>query len=324
MQSPWLDLDAAEILFSTARKRVYTGKLPKSPDSISSQDTSLVLEQQPKWSVLSNILSEILQSGATSNQGGPTLIMCQDRQTCSQVAEYLQMTGDADAVEREDTNPTNTNSPSNKYMHRKFLNFLAWRNDFAKFRASNLSMEQRTVPTNTRGIKSNKAPANKRRRVRGTAQFNVTANSREPHARSGQAEAPNNASNLPQIDLTEGIYEDTVAGQDIIGSEYEMHDQNDAIVIHPYGSGLDDSLLEELQPENVIMYNPDAAFIRSIEVYRSSHTTAQNIRVYFIYYGGSVEEQTYLSKVRREKDSFTKLIKQKAVSHTVQFLLTLR
>ena len=61
------------------------------------------------------------------------------------------------------------------------------------------------------------------------------------------------------------------------------------------------------------MYEPDAAFIRRVEVYRSSHSD-RNVRVYFMYYGGSVEEQRYLSAVRREKDAFTKLITEKGVS----------
>lgn len=48
------------------------------------------------------------------------------------------------------------------------------------------------------------------------------------------------------------------------------------------------------------------------KVYRSSHDE-RNIRVYFMYYGNSVEEQRYLSSVRKEKDAFTKLIREKGV-----------
>jgi DNA excision repair protein ERCC-4 len=59
------------------------------------------------------------------------------------------------------------------------------------------------------------------------------------------------------------------------------------------------------------MYEPDAAFIRRVEVYRSSHTD-RTVKVFFMYYGGSVEEQRYLSAVRREKDAFTRLIKERA------------
>ena len=85
----------------------------------------------------------------------------------------------------------------------------------------------------------------------------------------------------------------------------------DLIVIHPYDGDQDEHVLEEIRPRTVIMYEPDAAFIRRVEVYRSSHT-ARSVRVYFMYYGSSVEEQRYLSAVRKEKDAFTRLIKEKS------------
>jgi DNA excision repair protein ERCC-4 len=84
----------------------------------------------------------------------------------------------------------------------------------------------------------------------------------------------------------------------------------DLVLVHPYDGDKDDHLLEEVKPRYVIMYEPDAAFIRRIEMYRSSHGNRQ-VRVYFMYYGGSVEEQRYLSAVRREKDSFAKLIRER-------------
>ena len=86
---------------------------------------------------------------------------------------------------------------------------------------------------------------------------------------------------------------------------------SDVVVIHAYEGDQDEHVLEETRPKYVIMYEPDAAFIRRVEVYRSSHSD-RNVRVYFLYYGGSVEEQRYLAAVRREKDCFTRLIKERA------------
>jgi DNA excision repair protein ERCC-4 len=91
---------------------------------------------------------------------------------------------------------------------------------------------------------------------------------------------------------------------------FELFDMNELVVVHPYEGDMDEHVLEEVKPRYVIMYEPDAAFIRRIEVYRSSHSD-RNIKVYFMYYGGSVEEQRYLSAVRREKDAFTKLIRER-------------
>lgn len=38
-----------------------------------------------------------------------------------------------------------------------------------------------------------------------------------------------------------------------------------------------------------------------------------SIRVYFLMYKDSVEEQRYLSSIRKEKDAFTRLIREKTV-----------
>ncbi|GME49963.1 DNA repair protein rad16 [Neofusicoccum parvum] len=92
---------------------------------------------------------------------------------------------------------------------------------------------------------------------------------------------------------------------------YELYEMKELLVIHPYDGDMDEHVLEEVRPRYVIMYEPDAAFIRRIEVYRSSHTD-RNVRVYFMYYGKSVEEQRYLSTVRREKDAFSRLIRERS------------
>jgi DNA excision repair protein ERCC-4 len=41
------------------------------------------------------------------------------------------------------------------------------------------------------------------------------------------------------------------------------------------------------------------------------------VRVYFLVYKDSVEEQKYLSSIRKEKDAFVRLIKEKGVSSTL-------
>ncbi|KAL1130893.1 hypothetical protein AAG570_012134 [Ranatra chinensis] len=70
--------------------------------------------------------------------------------------------------------------------------------------------------------------------------------------------------------------------------------------------------LRELKPCAVIMYDVDISSIREIEIYQCSEVEKQ-IQVYFLIYGGSVEEQAYLTSLRKEKQAFEALIKEKAV-----------
>lgn len=48
-------------------------------------------------------------------------------------------------------------------------------------------------------------------------------------------------------------------------------------------------------------------------MYRSTNP-GLGVRVYFMIYQDSVEEQKYLSGLRKEKDAFERLIREKAVS----------
>ncbi|KAF3078991.1 hypothetical protein TWF569_002120 [Orbilia oligospora] len=307
--SPWLYLDAADTLFSLARRRVYTGSLPKSLDPTSLIETGLVLEELPKWDVLLNILDEIYQNRQgclNKNKNGPVLIMCHDRQTCVQIAEYLQFA--SNLTPENDRQEQTGRGYSSKYMRQKFASFHAWKVAFSRARSSKLLQDyQETSSKPTLPLR--KVPPNKRRRLRGGAQLATTSRDHDRSFDTGKSEYsanPDSRNNL-EIPFEEGIFE----APECSATDFEMHDPKDSLVIHPY-SAADDSLLEEIQPQDVIMYSPNASFIRHIEVYRSSHSNINDIRAYFMYYGCSVEEQTYLSTVRKEKDAFTNLIRQKS------------
>ena len=90
---------------------------------------------------------------------------------------------------------------------------------------------------------------------------------------------------------------------------------NAVVVIHPL-SGCSDpySLLRklyELEPKYVVLYDTQMEFVRQLEVYKASRPGIP-LRVYFLIYHESVEEQRYLTTLRKEKEAFELLIRQKA------------
>lgn len=87
---------------------------------------------------------------------------------------------------------------------------------------------------------------------------------------------------------------------------------DDLVVVRTYRGDSDDYVLQELRPRFIVMYDPDPAFVRRIEMYRST-TAGVNPRVYFLLYAESIEEQRYLSSIRREKESFEKLIRERSI-----------
>ena len=327
-ESPWLYLDAADTLFSTARRRVYGGKLDGSTAASAIEPGSSlrpVLEEQPKWAILAEILEEIERDAyfnptPRDDSNGTILVMCSDQATCRQLREYLETmhvkpskaeggTGGAD----DDSKPS-----ASFMMRRKLSRYLEWKQRFTRISTELFSENQKALEgyTDQKGVKGgyqSRPPPNKRRRVRGGA-------AAASNGRPTNGHQTDDSNELRMLGLSEEVEAlEAESGQreaPVIDNLEEMEDYfslleiDDLVVVHPYDGDGDEQLLEEIRPRYVIMYEPDAAFIRRVEVYRSSHT-ARPVRVYFLYYGGSVEEQRYLSAVRKEKDAFAKLIKER-------------
>ncbi|EPE08437.1 dna repair protein [Ophiostoma piceae UAMH 11346] len=389
-QSPWLFLDAAQTIFDTSKRRVYTGKHNLNTDDDDVLDPTIsgsnnnnnkskstlrpVLEEQPKWSVLAEILEEIdrdlyLESQPRDDSNGTILIMCADTDTCRQLRDFLQVMHMRPRTETrvEEFFDADEDRPSGAFMmRRKLRNYLRWKREFANVNASLFAENQKALsgaidPRTGRpaGAMRNGVPLNKRRRVRGGATgmaqatnasaiataltgdgyggraangsvaqyfekpYEVAELMAEIQAADGASSsgAPGNGdggdaeiSNDAEIAAAQQKAEILAALADPLedmDDYYQLYEMRDLVVVHAYDGDQDEHVLEEVKPRYIIMYEPDAAFIRRIEVYRSSHND-RGVRTYFMYYSGSVEEQKYLSAVRREKDAFTRLIKERA------------
>lgn len=326
--SPWLLLDAADTIFETAKRRVYRGKIVEARlagDGTSEQPPDAVhpaLEELPKWPILAEILEEIEGENyhnpmPQDDSSGAILIMCGDGATCRQVGEYLESmhvkADDQDDVEDD----AERKDSASFYLRRKLRNYIQWKRNFSQITAS-LQSDAEAVngASDNRAAQSyrGKPSTNKRRRVRGFSSVagapgrvafgNRTAGDRDAHMAHLMAEL--------QLTKQEAEQKQEVTMDPLERMEdfYELYELQDLITIHPYDGDMDEHVLEEVRPRYIIMYEPDAAFIRRVEVYRSSHTD-RNVRVYFMFYGNSVEEQRYLSTVRREKDAFTRLIRER-------------
>ena len=327
-QSPWLFLDAAHTIFDTAKRRVYSGKAAgNGAEDIDS--LRAVLEEQPKWAILAEVLEEIdrdlyFNPVVRDDSNGTILIMCTDTAQCRQLREYLRtMHVHTETKEADDGEEETEREASAGFMMRRHLrNYLTWKKEFAKISAALFAENQTALngASSTKGSTSQsyrgKAPANKRRRVRGGGNTgSAPTRAANGSVLAGQDKPLEVATLLSEIQPTEleSAQKEEIVADPLNDMEdfYQLYDMQDLVVIHAYDGDMDEHILEEVKPRYIIMYEPDTSFVRRVEVYRSSHND-RNVRVYFLYYGGSVEEQRYLSSVRREKDAFSKLIKEKS------------
>ena len=336
-QSPWLFLDAAQTIFTTAKRRVYSGDSSKDGTE-DVESLRPVLEEQPKWAILAEILQEIdrdlyFNPILKDDSNGTILIMCTDTAQCRQIREYLQIM--YVRLKREDDDEEGEHEASAAFMMRKKLrDYLKWKKEFAKISATLFKENQAALDsaTNTKATAKatanqslrGKAPENKRRRVRGGGKIGAGPSRASNGSILASEDKPLEVATLmAEIQPTEAEAaqkEDVIADPlDDMEDYFQLYDMQDLVVVHAYDGDMDEHVLEEVKPRYIIMYEPDTSFVRRVEVYRSSHND-RNVRVYFLYYGGSVEEQRYLSSVRREKDAFTRLIKEKSTMSVVMTL----
>lgn len=171
-----------------------------------------------------------------------------------------------------------------------------------------------------------RAPAHKRRRQRGGALMGSSSSTRRDPVKAAELisreaeEIDDYVRNAAQgaEDGEEDEYDATYT--DMLTNNFTSEDfenyfrlltMEDFIVIRPYTDDDDDHHLQELKPRFVIMYDANPAFIRRLEVYRTAMKGIE-MRIYFLMYADSVEEQRYLSQIRREKECFERFIREKA------------
>lgn len=100
-----------------------------------------------------------------------------------------------------------------------------------------------------------------------------------------------------------------------------QHHRKPIVCIQTFKTGDDGALslertLNEIDPGYVILYHANVTAIRQIEVYeaRKRRAAVNRLKVFFMVHAQTVEEQSYLTSLRREKQAFELIIDTKKVS----------
>lgn len=82
--------------------------------------------------------------------------------------------------------------------------------------------------------------------------------------------------------------------------------------VHFYAYESGQQVLDFLKPSAIIVYHPDIAFVREIEIYKAENPS-KKVKVYFLFYEDSTEVQKFEASIRRENGAFESLIRQKSM-----------
>ncbi|XP_031699109.1 DNA repair endonuclease XPF isoform X1 [Anarrhichthys ocellatus] len=302
--SGWLFLDSSTSMFMNARGRVY--RIPESKKKlkvgaeVEKQSSSalevkreLVLEKSPKWEALTEVLQEIERENKSSQHDpGRVLICASDDRTCAQLQQYIK-------------------HGSDWMLNRLYVRTVGKR-DSAAAAAMALESHKRGLGWPKNGA-TGKEPAQKKKSTKSKKRPSLTLT--QMMGKEMDEAAAMGSSGDEGDPMEEDGGEEEQLKLDLSSDAYYGVLKEPLTVIHPL-KGLTDPhsltrVLHEVEPSFVVLYDAEISFVRQLEIYKASRP-GKTLRVYFLIYGGSTEEQKYLTALAKEKRAFEHLIREKA------------
>ncbi|TRY83980.1 hypothetical protein DNTS_006298 [Danionella cerebrum] len=296
----WLFLDSSMSMFVNARSRVYriqeSKKKLKAGETVQIQNIAppkreLVLEKNPKWEALTEVLQEIEKENCSSaHEPGRVLICASDDRTCAQLKEYIQK-GAEHLLNRLYSRTIGKEEPPPDFLKLD----KGWK-------TKNSDKSKGKKPKRTKGNSKTEKPSR------------VPQNERQPDGVEKDL-IENSEYEVGLAEVVEEEEEEEVL-LDVSSDDYYGILKEPLTIIHPL-KGCSDPysltrVLHEVEPMFVVLYDAELSFVRQLEIYKASRP-GKPLRVYFLIYGGSTEEQRYLTALNKEKQAFEHLIREKAI-----------
>ncbi|XP_050922362.1 DNA repair endonuclease XPF [Lates calcarifer] len=307
--SGWLFLDSSTSMFVNARSRVY--RIPESKkklkvgaeaekqksSSASVVKRELVLEKSPKWEALAEVLQEIEKENKSSErEPGRVLICASDDRTCAQLQQYIRHGSD--------------------WLLNRLYTRTIGKQDSAAAAAFELDSQKKGKGWPKKGAKG-KEPAQKKntKSMKSKSRPSLTLTQMVGTEETNEAAVMGSSEDEEDELMEEDKGEEEQLKLDLSSDAYYGVLKEPLTVIHPLKGCTDPHsltrVLHEVEPSFVVLYDAEVSFVRQLEIYKASRP-GKALRVYFLIYGGSTEEQKYLTALSKEKKAFEHLIREKA------------
>ena len=338
----WLFADATHTVFEEAKRRVYTlrkapgsspakrrraadgsvaeqAQVPSAPSAAAVLEP--VLEPLPKWSLLRDVVAEIRceqarlrdeAAAAASTEDpaarasaekllaaadAPILVVARDSVTARQLEQVLHVGTEAlmrDAWEhylQQRTRVARPSAPAARGRGGRGRSGRGGRGRSAPAAAPVAPEAQQGGPgrisrAEAEALQAEAAAASRRARAAGTA----------PEPRGGRGRGRGRGGRGAAALVDEVAAADKPHAPTVV----------DGLVVAALETR--DGQLFALQPSFLVLYEPDQAFIREIEVYKAERPGVP-FRVYLLQHDTSLEEQRFLAAIRREQEAFQSLIR---------------
>ncbi|XP_058116303.1 DNA repair endonuclease XPF isoform X2 [Anopheles coustani] len=321
--SGWTILDAAEKVFTLAKERVYNRENEFEP------------ELCPKWKALSDVLrvdipNEIKEAGKKIRkkeerqkflqQQVKILILCQDPRACYQLSQFLTQGPQRYLFYQALKNDISVAKLSENFKHIP--------DEVAEAEEARKRKEKEEEELGPEGDREEAKKSDMEKELAATAaarkeeeadyqryfrdSYVLTMSQKMPE------DALDKASELDVSVLESGVFEPFTEMENMDITTVVKDCQRPLVFIQTFrsesnGLGSLDRTLEQIHPRYIVMYHTNVTAIRQIEVYeaRQQRKEMARVRVYAIIHSKTVEEQSYLTSLRREKQAFELLIETK-------------
>ncbi|KAH8279533.1 hypothetical protein KR044_011910 [Drosophila immigrans] len=314
--SGWTLLDAAEQIFVLAKQRVYNGQNEFEPEAC------------PKWQPLSELLTTDIpgdmrrRRGADHLEPPKVLILCQDARTCYQLKQYLTQGGARFLLQQAMRHEVQVGKLSDRFARdsqgapmaeperkpKPEKTEKAEKADQAKPKAPEQLEETATSQLDELAQLLSDADAEQQQHLFEES-YMLTMTQSMPAAADDDDDNDPNASifeiipELEQFDVSAALASHR---QPCICLQTFKTEREGAMAL--------EQMLQQMQPHYVIMYNTNVTAIRQLEVFeaRRRRPPADRMKIYFLIHARTVEEQSYLTSLRREKSAFELIIDTKS------------
>ncbi|XP_065364962.1 DNA repair endonuclease XPF [Calliphora vicina] len=319
--SGWTLLDSAEQIFKLSKERVYNAQGEFEP------------EPCPKWKYLSEILKveipgDMKRTKPDCYDPPKVLILCQDTRSCYQLKQFLTQSGE------------------------RFLLYTAMRQQipigklgktFEKIQTGKeleMTLTQHQLKNTQKSGKSNKNSNSELDDSENPQQIDELTQLLSHDMDEGDV---NYFQESYMLTMTQTQFDDTDltflndsgngADATVDNSVFEPFPEMENLDItaaitarkqpliclqtfktEREGSMALERILDEITPQYVIMYHCNVTAIRQLEIYeaRQRRSAKERMKVFFLIHARTVEEQSYLTSLRREKQAFELVIETKS------------
>ncbi|KAF5287071.1 hypothetical protein FQA39_LY16056 [Lamprigera yunnana] len=289
----WILFEPAELLFTYTNSLIFTG------------DKELNPEFCPKWNSLREILeveipAEIKKMKNSTNN--TVLILCQHNRTCCTLNHFLQYGGKHYLFMK---------------AHKHGVPFKSLSASFNSFQqlCEYKEVQKQPLPTGNSRAKKAKIDTDETKDSKINKEED---NEEEENFKNSYCLTMSQSSDKEDENLNYTFEPFTELENVNLSKLLEMTNAcaKPTIFIQTFTSSdgsLDlQSTLEEMQPRFIIMYQCNMTAIRNIELYEVRSQSEWPLKVYFLIHNETVEEQSYLTSLRREKEAFEFLIDTKS------------